>query len=126
MNLAKFSIFLTACVYCVIGMMFLISPVYWAKGIDIEPLTPTAIIDLQATYGGCMLALGVFFIYCLKNAGLIRVGLILQAITLGGFGVGRILGIAVYGMPRPVLFYLLAAEVSGVLLAIYCLSQLKE
>lgn len=126
MNTAKFSIILTSLIYFVIGVMFLSAPVYWASGIDIELTSNTAIIDLQATYGGCMFALGVFFLYCLKNSQLIRVGLVLQAITLGGFAIGRVIGILMNGVPKPVIFYLMIAEISGILLAIYCLWQFKE
>ncbi len=126
MKLAKLSLILTALVYLVIGIMFLSSPIYWAASVDISLPTTTAIIDLQATYGGCMLAIGVFFLYCVKDNKLISAGLILQAISLAGFAIGRIVGIAIYGMPRPIMFYLLAAEISGVALAIYCLSQIKE
>jgi hypothetical protein len=126
MKLAKISIIITAAVYLIIGVMFLTSPVYWVKGVDILLPTPTAIIDLQATYGGCMFALGIFFLYTYKNLSLIRMGLILQAITLGGFAFGRFVGILMHGIPKPIIFYLFIAEISGVILAIYCLSQMSK
>ncbi len=126
MNLVKFSIIITAVIFLVIGLMFLTSPVYWASSVDISLNSTTAIIDFQATYGGCMFAIGIFFLYCLRKSELIRIGLILQAITLGGFAFGRIVGVFSNGIPKPIIFYLLAAEISGVLLAIFCLSKTRE
>jgi hypothetical protein len=126
MKLARFSIILSALVYGAIGIMFLTSPDYWASSLDIYLPTPTAVIDLQATYGGCMIAISLFFVYCLKSPLLINIGLILQAITLGGFAFGRTFGIAVNGTPKPIMFYLLSAEIVGVLLAIYCLWQIGK
>ena len=126
MKIAKTSIILTSLVYSVIGIMFLTSPIYWASTIDISLPTNTAIVDLQATYGGAMLSLGIFFVYCLKSKATIRFGLILQAITLGGFAFGRISGMLINGMPRPIMFYLLIAEISGVILAIFCLRQIGK
>ncbi len=126
MKLAKVSIIITAIVYLIIGLMFLIAPVRFVEGIDISLNSPTAIIDLQATYGGCMFALGIFFLYILKNLILIRVGLVLQILTLGGFAFGRILGILIHGVPKPIIFYLLVAEISGLALAVYCLSKIEE
>lgn len=123
MKLAKISIAVTAAVYLIIGIMFLTAPVYWAEGVDITLPTPTAVIDLQATYGGCMAGLGVFFLYCLRNEASIRTGLVLQALTLGGFALSRVLGIVLYGRPEPLIYYLLVSEAGGVLLALYCLRR---
>jgi hypothetical protein len=126
MRLAKFSVFTTALIYLIIGLMFLIAPLYFIGGIDILLPTPTAIIDLQATYGGCMLSIGIFLLYCLKNQVLFKTGLIFQALSLSGFAFGRILGLIIYGFPKPIIFYLLVAEISGVILAIYCLWQIGK
>ncbi len=126
MKLARFSIFLTAAAYGAIGLIFLVDPVYWGSTVDISLPTPTAIIDLRATYGGCMFAIAIFFIYSLKNSSLIRAGLIFQAISLGGFGLARLVGILMTPPSRGIMYYLLAAEVFGASLAVYCLSRLGK
>lgn len=126
MKLAKFSLILTAVVYAAIGVIFLADPVYWASSLDIVLPTPTAIIDFRATYGGCMFAIAVFFVYCLKDSKRIRVGLVFQAISLAGFGLTRGFGIILNPNSRPVNYYLLAAEVFGVVLAVFCLSRLGK
>lgn len=126
MKLAKFSLILTALVYLAIGIIFLVDPVYWASSLDISLPTKTAIIDLRATYGGCMLALGVFFLYSIKSRLFIRTGLVLQALTFAGFGLSRAAGIFIDGTPRPIMFYLLIAEICGFGLAVYCLWQIGK
>ena len=123
MKLARFSVFLTSIVYVLIGVIFLFDPVYWASSLDISLPTPTAIIDFRATYGGSMLAIAVFLLYCLKNSEFLRIGILFQAISLAGFGLTRGLGIIFTAGSRPVNYYLLAAEVFGVGLAVFCLSR---
>jgi len=126
MRISRFSILLAAIAYAAIGLIFLIDPVYWGSSVDISLPTPTAIIDLRATYGGCMLAIAIFLAYCLANSRLIRVGLIFQAISLGGFGLARLAGIIMNPPTRGIMYYLLLAEIFGVALAVYCLSRLPK
>ncbi|MEZ5345374.1 MAG: DUF4345 domain-containing protein [Pyrinomonadaceae bacterium] len=126
MILARFSVALTALVYAAIGFIFIADPVYWASSVDISLPTPTAIIDLRATYGGCMLSIAVFLIYCLKDLEKLRTGLIFQAVSLAGFGLTRSLGIFLNPGTRTIMFYLLAAEVFGVCLAVFCLSRIHK
>ena len=76
MPIAKISVALTAIVYLAIGIIFLLDPIYWGSSVDISLPTSTAIIDLRATYGGCMFAIGVFLFYCLKNPALLKAGLL--------------------------------------------------
>ena len=126
MGLARFSVALTAAVYLAIGVIFLIDPVYWGASVDISLPTNTAIIDLRATYGGCMFAIGIFLLYCLKNAALLKIGLIFQAVSLAGFGLSRLAGIIGSPPARGIMYYLLLAEIVGVGLALVCLSRLRK
>ena len=126
MNLAKFSLALTGLAYLVIGIIFLFDPVYWGSSVDIALPTPTAIIDLRATYGGCMFAIAVFLFYCLSKESFIKIGLIFQAVSFAGFGITRLAGIVANPPARGIMYYLLIAEILGVALAVYCLSRLPK
>ena len=126
MKLAKISVVITALVYLIIGLMFLTVPNYWVSDIDIVLNSPTAVMDVRATYGGCMFAIGVFLVYWSTDLKNIRIGLIFQAISLAGFAFGRVLGFFVDGIPKPIMFYLLLAEISGIILAVYCLRHIEK
>lgn len=126
MNLARILTFFSVLVFGGIGLACLLFPVQMAVGIDISLPTPTAIIDFRATHGGFLLGLGLFFIYCLFNKAFLRVGLIVQAVSLGGFAFGRLVGLALDGTPKTILIYLLFAEIIGCVLAIYAFLKLKR
>lgn len=126
MKLARVLTFISALVFGGIGFVCLFFPVQVATGLDMSLTTPTAIIDFRATYGGFLLGLGLFFLYCLFNKIFLRVGLILQAISLGGFALGRIVGLTLDGMPKMILIYFLIAEVIGSILAIYAFKQINN
>jgi Domain of unknown function (DUF4345) len=125
MQLAKFSIFISILIYLIIGLWCLAAPIQTSSGIDIQLPTPTAIIDFRATYGGLLVGIGIFFIVCLKEAYL-KIGLILQALSLGGLAFGRIVGIILDGMPRPLLIYFLVAEIAAVILAMFAFQRLTR
>jgi hypothetical protein len=125
-NLARILTIISVLIFGGIGFACLFFPVQVAAGIDISLPTPTAIIDFRATYGGFLLGLGLFFIYCLFNKTFLRVGLIVQAVSLGGFAFGRIVGLALDGTPKTILIYFLIAEIIGCILAIYAFMQISK
>lgn len=125
MQLAKFSIFITILIYLIIGIWCLFAPIQTSSGVDIQLPTTTAIVDFRATYGGLLVGIGIFFIVCLKDT-YIRLGLILQALSLGGLAFGRIVGLILDGMPKPLLIYFLIAEIGAVILAIFAIRSLRR
>ena len=125
MQLAKFSIFITILIYLIIGVWCLVAPIQTSSGVEISLPTTTAIVDFRATYGGLLIGIGVFFIVCLKDT-YIRLGLILQALSLGGLAFGRIVGLFLDGMPNPLLIYFLIAEVAAVILAMFAIRSLRR
>ena len=126
MLIAKISVILTALIFLAIGIIFLVDPIYWASSLDISLPSTTAIIDLRATYGGCMFAIAVFMFYCLKDSVFLKAGLIFQIICYAGFGLSRFAGILIDGQPKPIMYYLLAAEIFGVSLGALGLRQLSK
>lgn len=125
MQLAKFSIFITVLIYLIIGIWCLFAPIQTSSGIEISLPTTTAIIDFRATYGGLLVGIGIFFIVCLKDT-YVRLGLILQALTLGGFAFGRVVGLVLDGIPNPIIIYFLIAEIGGVILAMFAMRSLRR
>lgn len=125
MQLAKFSIFITILIYLIIGIWCLIAPIQTSSGVEISLPTTTAIIDFRATYGGLLVGIGIFFIVCLKDT-YVRLGLILQALSLGGLAFGRVVGLILDGMPQMILIYFLIAEIAAVILALFAMRSLRR
>lgn len=123
MKLAKFSIFITTLAFLGIGLFCLFAPIEASSLVDIQLSNSTAITDFRANYGGCIIGIGVFYVYCFLNPDYIRLGLILQFLSFSGFVVGRVVGIIFDGIPKPLLIYFLIAELLMVILAIISLNK---
>ena len=121
MSIGRFSIILSAIVFGGFGVAFLLFPLLMASIVGIELPTPSAVIDVRATYGGLEIGLAMFFTICAFRESWIRPGLVAQAASLGGFAFGRIIGLILDGTPQPVIYYLLVAECAGCVLGLFAL-----
>ncbi|MEK7723974.1 MAG: DUF4345 domain-containing protein [Acidobacteriota bacterium] len=126
MKLAKFSLFTTALIFLGIGLFCLFAPIEASTLVDIQLSNATAITDFRANYGGCIIGIGLFYVYCYLSSDYIRLGLILQALSFGGFVVGRLIGIIFDGIPKPLLIYFLIAELIMVIVAIISLNKVGK
>lgn len=122
-RLSKTSILISALIFGGIGFACLFFPFETASGVDFELKSVTATVDFRATYGGLLIGIGIFFVISLFRQNFIRPALYLQALSLGGFAFGRLTGIILDGMPKPVIIYFTVAEIGGAILAIYCLRR---
>jgi uncharacterized protein YjeT (DUF2065 family) len=104
---------LTAAVLAVIGVGFLIAPAAWARAIEVAVSSPTGRTDVRATYGGFVLAAGIFLAVCAVHPGWIRPGLLACALILGGFAAGRLVGLVVEGSLSRLMTFFLAIEMAG-------------
>ncbi len=120
MTLSLVSLGLSSLVFLAIGVAFLFWPVAMGRTVEIELTTPTALIDFRATYGGFVLAVGIFFAWCAAKPEWIKAGLAAQALILAGFGFTRGIGMLIAGSTRPLLVWLLVAELVGTGLGLYC------
>lgn len=124
MKLAKFSLFITILTFLGIGLFCLFAPLEAASLVDLQLSSPSATSDFRANYGGCIIGIGLFFVYCYLNPDYIRLGLILQILSISGFVIGRIIGIIFDGIPKPILIYFLVAEILLVILAVIAINKL--
>jgi len=123
MSIGRFSIILSAVVFGGFGVAFLFFPIFLASMVGIELTSPSAEIDFRATYGGLEIGLAVFFAICALREPWIRPGLVAQAVSLGGFAFGRIIGLILDGTPQPIIYYLLLAECAGCVLGLFALAK---
>lgn len=119
MTLGRIVLWLLALVFGVIGLLFVIAPVSWARVVEISLPTAMARTDLRATYGGFALAFGVFLGACALNSPWLRPGLLASALVLLGFGLSRLLGIALEGEGHRLMWAFLVLELVCAGLSLY-------
>ncbi len=85
------------------------------------PTSPSAMIDMRATYGGFGLGIGVFFGVCARNMDLVFVGLGSSLAVLSGIVLGRIVGILLDGEPNNSIYAGLFAEALFLVLIVFAI-----
>ena len=118
MAFARIVLLLTAAALAVIGIGFLIAPTSWARAIEVVVSSPTGRTDVRATYGGFVLAAGVFLAVCAANTDWIRPGLLACALILAGFAGGRLVGWAAEGTLSRLMTFFLVVELGGTAAAV--------
>lgn len=124
MILARWILGVIGVTFVAIGAGFLVRPVSWAAWLEIALPTATARTDLRATYGGFDLAFGIFLLVAARRADWVAPGLVANALALGGFAAGRLLGFAVERSVSPRLVPFLLIELAGVALSLLALRRL--
>ena len=107
---ARFTLGITALIFVVVGVGFILVPVSWAASVEILLPTAMARTDLRATYGGFDLGFGLFLAACAHRPAWHAPGLHAAALTLGGFGLTRLAGFFLDGGLDPIMWGLLALE----------------
>jgi hypothetical protein len=115
MTFARIVLGLSALTYAGFGAAFLVAPVPMAAYVGIQLPEPSAVIDFRATYGGFELGLAAFLAWCLAARDRVRAGLLLSALTIAGFGVTRLIGLAFDGPVRQAIYIALALEWTGII-----------
>lgn len=113
--------------FVIFGIGFIIAPGFISMLITGGmPSTPSAIIDMRATYGGMALGIGLFFGFCARQSDKIHIGLIAALSSLSGIASARLIGILVDGSPTIFIWLLLVSELLFIALIIAALAQLKK
>lgn len=126
MSFARIVLWLSALVFGAIGLLFVIAPVSWANVVEISLPTAMARTDLRATYGGFDLAFGVFLAICGMNSAWLRPGLLASGLVLLGFGLSRLLGIALEGEGHRLMWTFLLLELLGGALSFYAFAKVPS
>lgn len=122
----KYTLGITALIFVIIGVGFLLVPVSWAASVDIVLPTAMARTDLRATYGGFDLAFGLFLARCAHRPEWHAAGLFAAAIVLAGFGLSRLSGLFIEGSLDPFMWKLLVVELPGAALCTWLYRRVRE
>lgn len=118
---------LTLCALAFIGfgLVFLVSPAPMARFVDLELLTPTAFTEVRAMYGGLEIGIGVFLLTAVARRDHVVLGLRVALFAFVGLAAGRLIGLVVDGPWQPVMWLLVAAEITAAALAWWALSTMR-
>ena len=123
MKLARLSLYVMAVTFLGLGLMSLVAPTNLTLLVEFAMPTPIAVMEVRGVYGGLFFGIGAFFLVFARQDAWLRAGLIAQLGVMGGFVLGRTVGIVLGGAPNLFIATLLAGEVfmSGV--ALFALKQ---
>lgn len=119
---SKLIVALTAMVFIAYGAGFVVVPEplsQWVTGST--PLTPSALIDMRATYGGMSIAVGLFLIFMSRHD--LRLGLMGVVVVMLCMALARASGILIDGAANPFMYVYLVLEVAVALVAGVLLKQ---
>ena len=121
-RLAPVTLWLAAAAFAGPGLAFLVAPGLLGL-VDLAPTTATARSDARAVFGGLELGLAVFLAACARRPAAHPAGLLAAALAFGGLAAGRLLSLAVDGVPRVLTFSLWVPEILGCALTVTALRR---
>jgi hypothetical protein len=125
MKLARLSLYMMAVVFLDLGVMSLVAPTYLTPLVEISMPTPIAVMEIRGVYGGLFFGIGFFCLLFARRDAWLRPGLVAQTGVMGGFVLGRTVGIVLGGAPNLFIAMLLAGEVFMVAVALVAMRQLN-
>lgn len=112
MTLVRLYLLLVGAVTVLLGVAYLIWPAQLSAYSAIVLPAPVAVIEIQAFYGGQLLALGVVILFGLRWRRFVLPALLFAAVPIAGVAVGRLYGILTTGLLPPITAGFLALEIA--------------
>lgn len=126
MKFGKVLVWINFWLFIAFGLGFVLAPEALATLITgAAPITPSAITDMRATYGGMALGLASIFGFCGRNEDYVQLGVQGVFAVMVALAGARIFGMVIDGTPNIFMFALLFAEVVMAILAFSALRQGK-
>lgn len=124
MTFARTLVWINCALFIAFGLGFTFAPALLASVVSgAEPATPSAVIDMRATYGGMALGLATLFWLCARDEQGVSIGIRGVLGVMVFLALSRLLGIVIDGSPNAFMVLLLAAEVVMAVLAVVALRQ---
>jgi hypothetical protein len=125
-HFARLVLSLGALAYLGLGLWLSFKP-EGLQAVGVQADSAAARTELRATYGGLELGLGLFLAWCLcGDPARLKAGLLATALTVGGFGCVRALGIVLDRPPQRIFLVLLGVEVVMTAISVVALGLLPS
>lgn|SRR5574341_1269271 len=125
MKFARLLLYVMAVTFLGLGTKSLVAPTNLTPLVELSMPTPIAIMEVRGVYGGLFFGIGSFFLVFARRDAWVRLGLVAQVGVMGGFVLGRTVGIVLGGAPDLFISALLAGEVFMVALVLAALRRLN-
>jgi hypothetical protein len=109
-----------------LGAMSLVAPSNLTSLVEISMPSPIAVMEVRGVYGGLFFGIGVTFSLLAWRDEWLLPGLIAQAGIMGGFVLGRTVGIVVGGAPNLFISLLLLGEIFMATVALVLTKRLRD
>ena len=116
---AKIFLLLVGVSFLGFGIAYLVAPMVMAGVTGLETHANLGVIEVRGFYGGQMTALGVLTIYLAGTSERLRYGLYVVAASLGGTGLGRLVGFLVARDFPQLMVVLFAVEIATTAAALW-------
>jgi len=124
MKFAKYLVWVNCALFVAFGLGFTFAPTVLASIVTgSEPASPSAVIDMRATYGGMALGLASLFWLCAKDPQTVYIGVRGVLGVMIFLSLSRLFGIIIDGSANTFMYLLLGAEVVMAILAAAALRQ---
>jgi hypothetical protein len=109
--------------FCILaGVASVIAPASLAEQAGLST-SPSALTEIRAFHGGLLVGVGCFQIWCIRRRDFTFAGLLMVALSVGGAGIARVLGMVVDRDPTAFHLMNLAIEVTTVSVVTFALSR---
>jgi hypothetical protein len=126
MRLARVSLGVMGLTFVSLGAMSLVAPSHLTSLVEISMPSPIAVMEVRGVYGGLFFGIGVTFSLLAWRDEWLLPGLIAQAGIMGGFVLGRTVGIVVGGAPNLFISLLLLGEIFMATVALVLTKRLRD
>lgn len=120
-RVARAGVALTALIFGGLGLACAVAPARMAATVSLVAESPTAQAEVMAMYGGLELGIAAFLVHCMRRD--LDLALRFVALSLGGLGGLRLVGLLVHGGDWSLLGWFLASELGGAALAVALLRR---
>jgi hypothetical protein len=124
MRMARLVLLLFGLMFLGFGLAFAVAPWGMAQLVGLQAMSPQAVTELRAFYGGLEIGLGTFLLACAVTGRWMHAGLQCLLVICAGIAAGRVFGIAIDDSASPFIWSALATEIAGAVLAVIALRNL--
>ncbi|USD63485.1 DUF4345 family protein [Vibrio sp. SCSIO 43140] len=124
---AKLMVWITTLVFFGYGLLFSLSPnMLFERVTDSALFSYSAAIDIRATYGGMMMAIGIILALLVLRNETLKLSVIAATLLAGLMAVTRLMGIVVESQPNDTMQIYLATEVFFTVWGLFILWKLPK
>jgi hypothetical protein len=116
----------SALAFVLIGLNTFHDPVAAMAGLELQPKSVSAFNEVRANYGGLQITIGLVLLAGVFSAVWVRPALWVSAAVTGGLVAGRVVSIALDGMPNKAVTGFFGLEILAALVALALLWRLPQ